>query len=335
MFRKFTQFEIFSVKYFFISALFLILATSCEKQKMPKATSSGKVNVVATIFPLYDFARASAKELANITMLTLPGSSVHSYEPGPADIKKIQNSDIFLYIGGENEAWVERILNTLDTSKMKIVRLFDAVKLYEEEEKEGMQTEDKQPKEHGKLEIEYDEHIWTSTKNAVLMVNAITDAFCERDTSNCENYKKNSQNYISQVDELSNELSQIVNSAKRKQIVVADRFPFRYLAEEYGMDYVAAFPGCSDQSDASVATIAYLIKTVQNNKIPYIYHVELSNRNTAEAVAEQTGAKMLLLHSYHNISKQEFENGITYLDLLKQNVANLKIGLSNALPTAN
>jgi zinc transport system substrate-binding protein len=314
----------------FASALCIILATSCEKQKTTKA-ANGKINVVATIFPLYDFSRATAKEQANIAMLTLPGSSIHSYEPGPADIKNIQNADIFLYIGGENDAWIERILSTLDTSKMKIVRLFDSVELYEEEEKEGMQAEEEKDvlliEEHGKLEVEYDEHIWTSPKNAALMVKAIADALCVRDTSNCENYKTNSQNYISQIDELSKELSQIVNSAKRKQIVVADRFPFRYLTEEYGLDYAAAFSGCSDQSDASAATIAYLIKTVQNNKIPYIYHVELTNRNTAEAVAEQTGAKMLLLHSYHNVSKQDFENGTTYLDLLKQNAANLKTGL--------
>jgi len=307
----------------FALALCIILATSCEKQKMPKASTDGKINIVSTIFPLYDFSRAIAKEQANIKMLTPPGSSIHSYEPSPADIKNIQNSNIFLYIGGENDVWIERILSTLDTSKMKIVRLFDFVKLYEEEEKEGMQAE----AESGKLEIEYDEHIWTSPRNAVLMINAITGVLCEKDTTNCEKYKENSQTYVSQIDSLSKELSQIVGSAKRKQIVVADRFPFRYLTEEYGLDYAAAFSGCSDQSDATPATIAYLINTVKKNKVPYIYHVELSNRNTAEAVAEQTGAKMLLLHSYHNVSKQEFESGTTYLDLLKQNIANLKTGL--------
>jgi len=130
---------------------------------MPKASSDGKINVIATIFPLYDFSRAAAKEQINLTMLTPPGSSIHSYEPSPADIKKIQNADLFLYIGGENDVWAERLLSALDTSKMKIVRLFDVVKLYEEEEKEGMQPEEEQ-EEHGKLEIEYDEHIWTSPK---------------------------------------------------------------------------------------------------------------------------------------------------------------------------
>jgi len=315
MFRKIT-----------LLALCVILATSCKEEKTSKASTDGKINVVATIFPLYDFSRAVAKEQANIAMLTLPGSSIHSYEPSPADIKTIQNANIFLYIGGENDAWVERLLSTLDTSKMKIVRLFDYVKLFEEEEKEGMQPEEEE-EEHGKLEIEYDEHIWTSPKNAALMVNAITDALCEKDTSNCEKYKENSQSYNSQIEELSKEISQTVSSAKRKQIVVADRFPFLYLTKEYGLDYVAAFAGCSDQSDASAATIAYLIKSVKDNKIPYIYHVELSNLNTAETVAEQTGAKLLLLHSYHNVSKQEFESGTTYVDLLKQNAANLKIGL--------
>ena len=309
--------------------LYAILAVSCGEKKRDSKRSSDKVNLVATIFTLYDFARATAKERASIKMLTPPGSSVHSYEPSPSDIKNIQNADIFLYIGGENDAWIERILSTLDTSKMKIVRLFDFVKLYEEAEE--LEKEEKEEeagaKEHGKLEIEYDEHIWTSPKNAVLMINAIANVLCEKDSLNCESYEKNSKDYISQIEELSSELSQIVNSAKRKQIVVADRFPFRYLTEEYGLDYVAAFPGCSDQADASIATIAYLIKTIKNNKIPYIYYVELSNRNTAQTVAEQTGAKMLLLHSSHNLSKQDFEKGVTYLDLLKQNVENLKIGL--------
>jgi zinc transport system substrate-binding protein len=319
-----------------VLALLAALAMSCERQSEKKqkesGQTSGKINIVATIFPLYDFARVTVKEQANIKMLVLPGSSIHSYEPSPADMKNIHNADVFLYIGGENDAWIERILGTLDTSKMKIIRLFDVVKLYEEEKKKGMQIEqkkeeyEKKDKEKGELEIEYDEHIWTSPKNAVLMIGAIVDAICEKDSSNCERYRENSQNYISQINELSNELSQIINSAKRKQIVVADRFPFRYLTEEYGLDYVAAFPGCSDQSDASAVTIAFLIKTVKNNKIPYIYHVELSNKNIAETVAEQTGAKMLLLHSGHNLSKQDFENGITYLDLLRQNAENLKIG---------
>jgi len=316
-----------------IAASIIALAfTACGEKKKP-VDSNGKINVVATIFPLYDFSRAIAKEQVNITMLTPPGSSIHSYEPSPADIKNIQNADIFLYIGGENDVWAKRLLSALDTSKMKIIRLFDFVKLYEEEEKEGMQAEEEekdplQPEaEHGKLEVEYDEHIWTSPKNAVVMLNAIRDALCVRDTANCEKYKGNAKNYTLQIEEASKELSQIVSSAKRKQIVVADRFPFLYLVKEYGLDYVAAFPGCSDQSDASVATIAFLIKTVENNKVPYIYHAELSNRNTAEAVAQQTGAKMLLLHSYHNVSKQDFENEVTYLDLLKQNVANLKTGL--------
>ena len=305
-------------------ALCIILVTSCEEKKT-KASSDGKLNVVATIFPLYDFSRAIAKEQTNIKMLTPPGSSIHSYEPSPADIKNIQNADVFLYIGGENDAWVERILSTLDTTKMKIVRLFDFVRLYEEEEKEGMQPEEES--DSFQPEVEYDEHIWTGPRNAIFMIEAIADVLCEKDTANCKKYEENSQNYALQIEGLSKEFSQIVDSAKRKQIIVADRFPFRYLVEEYGLDYRAAFAGCSDQSDATPATIANLINTVKKNKIPYIYYVELSNQNTAEAVAEQTGAKMLLLHSYHNVSKQEFEDGTTYLDLLRQNMINLRTGL--------
>jgi len=285
---------------------------SCEKKKKDsEQVSQSKVNAVSTIFPLYDFARATAKEHANLTMLTLPGASVHSFEPSPADIKNIQNANLFIYIGGENDAWVERILNTLDTSKMKIVRFIE----HEDDHDDHSEHND------------HDEHIWTNPKNAIAMLMAISKAFCEIDSLNCEIYGKNSENYISQISELADELSQITNDAKRKKIVVADRFPFYHLTQEYGLDHVAAFSGCSDQSDASAATIASLIKAVKAHKMPYIYHVELSNKNTAKTVAEQTGAKMLLLHSYHNLSKQDFESGVTYLDLFKQNVANLKIGL--------
>ena len=321
------------ILFFLIFALIfcVTLTISCEKKKndaQQQQAPQSKVNVVATIFPLYDFAKATAKEHANIAMLILPGASIHSFEPSPADIKNIQSADMFLYIGGENDAWVERILSTLDTSKMKIVRLFDYIKLYEEEEIDHNHRHNHKHKEKGEIKIEYDEHIWTSPKNAALMLEAIAKAFCEIDSSNCESYGKNSESYISQIAELSSELSQITNSAKRKKIVVADRFPFLYLTKEYELDYVAAFSGCSDQADASAATIAFLIKAIKKDKIPYVYHVELSNKNTAKTVAEQTGSKMLLLHSYHNISKQDFESGATYLDLFKQNVENLKIGLS-------
>ena len=314
MLRLLSKPVVFSILVFmkYILIFMLILTVSCEKKKKDaEQISQNKINALATIFPLYDFARATAKEHANLTMLTLPGASVHSFEPSPADIKNIQKANLFIYIGGENDAWVERILNTLDTSKMKIVRFIEREDDHDDHD------------EHN----EEDEHIWTNPKNAIAMLRAIAKVFCEIDSLNCESYGKNSENYISQISELADELSQITSAAKRKKIVVADRFPFYHLTQEYGLDYVAAFSGCSDQSDASAATIASLIKAVKAHKMPYIYHVELSNKNTAKTVAEQTGAKMLLLHSYHNLSKQDFESGITYLDLFKQNVANLKIGL--------
>jgi zinc transport system substrate-binding protein len=260
--------------------------------------------MVATIFPLYDFARATAKEQANATMLMPPENSMHSFEPSPADIKNIQNADVFLYIGGKNDAWVKNILSKLDTSKTKIVRLIDIVKIYEE-----------------------DEHIWTSPANAILMIGEIADVLCKKDSSNCNSYKENSQNYISQISELSEEILQTVISARRKQIIVADRFPFLYLTREYGLDYITAFPDRSDQSEASGTAVALIINTVKKDKIPYIYHIELSDKITADMVVGETGAKMLLLHSYHNLSKQDFEDERTYLDFMRQNAKNLKLGL--------
>lgn len=301
------------ISIFAVALCVLFLGACKDKEQAPK--QDGKLNIVATIYPLYDFARATAKEQANIKMLAPPGSSIHAYEPTPADIESIQNADVFLYIGGENDAWVDRILSALDTSKMEIVKFFDFVKLYEEE-----------ILEEGEEEAEYDEHIWTSPKNAVIMIDRIAETLCKKDSQNCNAYKENSKKYTDEINTVSEEIRQVINSASKKLIVIADRFPFLYFTKEYGLDFVAAFAGCSDQTDASPATIANLIKTVKDNNIPYIYYVELSNKNTAQIVAEQTGAKMLLLHSSHNLSKQEFEQGITYLDLLKQNTENLKIG---------
>jgi zinc transport system substrate-binding protein len=495
-----------------ISTLLLLTALSgcAQNNASPEQPEQeDTLSVVSTIFAPYDFVREIVGDKANITMLLPPGSESHSYEPTPQDIIKIQNCDVFVYVGGDSDEWVHEVLDSMDTSKMKIVALMDCVDVVEEELVEGMEDdhghdhgseefdpadvkdrpmsdfsgewisgiplindgsldayiehtaeenevtfdeqksallkrwaseyenftienstltidsisgeytykgyqivesdhgasvwynfqletpvaglpayltfndhgyghedeehdEDEAEEEHEEIahmhlkygddgfdalisneewstfyfdnsysgkeigefmagheheETELDEHVWTSPKNAKLIVQKISDALCKADSANAEVYKQNTQAYLSKLDELDAAFQQVVDSAARKTLIVGDRFPFRYLADAYGLAYFAAFPGCSTETEASAATVAFLIDKVKDEEIPVVFHAELSNQKMANTISEATGAKVLLLHACHNITKAEFEQGISYLDLMQQNVENLKEAL--------
>lgn len=284
-------------------------------------TGDGKISVVATIFPEYDFARAVSGGLADIKMLVSPATEIHSYEPSPQDIVAVQNADLFIYIGGEGDAWVEKILSAVDTSKMTILKMMDTVSVVEEEIVDGMEGESDSD------EIEYDEHIWTSPKNAITMVNAICSAMSEIDSKNAEAYSANAAAYNAEIQAVDDEIRQAVDSASKKMLVFGDRFPFRYFADEFGLSYYAAFPGCSGETDASAATIAKLVTRIEENNLPAVFYVELSNHAMADSIAAQTGAKALMLHSCHNVSKDDFDSGVTYVDLMKNNAESLRQGL--------
>lgn len=220
--------------------------------RMYKQEEQEEIHIVATIFPAYDFARAVAGKEDGIELLVNPGVEVHSYDPTPMDIVKIQKANIFIYIGGENEAWVETILNSLDTSQMQIIKLMDYVDVLEEEIIEGMQIEEQEENE----EIEYDEHIWTNPKNAITFVEKIAEVMEQIDEKNKEKYMQNAQNYIQQIKQIDEEISLVVSHAKRKELVFGDRFPFRYFTEAYGLEYVAAFPGCSSETEPAARNIS-------------------------------------------------------------------------------
>jgi zinc transport system substrate-binding protein len=291
--------------------------------------ANGKITVTATIFPPYDFARAVAADRINLSMLLPPGAESHSFEPTPRDIIGVQNSDVFIYIGGESDAWVDRILESMDTSTMRIVRLMDVVDIVEEEIVEGMQEEEEDVFEGIGVEIEpeYDEHIWTSPLNAVRMVRAITDALCDKNAANAPFYRQNRDAYIAKLTTLDAAFQTVVQDAKRRTIIFGDRFPFRYFADRYGLSYFAAFPGCSTETEPSAATVAFLINKVKAERIPVIFHIELSNERMANTIAEETGAQKRLLHAVHNISKRDFDRGATYLELMTANVDTLREAL--------
>jgi len=297
--------------------------SGCKKDKATvKRGTDDKINVTVTTFPSYDFVRRIAGDKVNLTMLLPPGAESHSFEPSPKDIITIQNSAVFIHGGGESDAWVDRILESMNTDKIKILTLIDAVDAVEEEIVEGMEEDEEEEEETA-----YDEHVWTSPHNAILIVNAITELLCETDAVNAELYQQNVQAYIRQLVDLDKQFQDVVNGAWRKIIVFADRFPFRYFADAYGLTYYAAFPGCSTETEPSAATVAFLINKIKAEKIPVVFHIELSNERMADTICGETGAKKLLLHACHNVSKRDFDAGLGYLDFMRRNVENLREAL--------
>lgn len=287
---------------------------------------TGKISVVVSIFPAYDFSREIAGDKAELTLLLPPGSESHSYEPTPQDIITIQNCDVFIYVGGESDVWVDKILESMDTSNMKILKMMDMVDVVEEEIVEGMEG-DEHDHDHEE-DAEYDEHVWTSVRNSQLIVQAISDTFCDIDSENKELYKSNTAAYIEELKELDKEFEEVVSKSKYNTIVFGDRFPLRYFADDYGLTYYAAFPGCSSETEASASTVAFLIDTIEELGLPVVFHIEFSNERMADAISEGTGAKSLLFHSCHNVSKDDIEAGVGYIDLMKQNVINLEEALN-------
>ena len=309
-----------------ITALLTAAATalclcSCASQNEADNKDSQKLKIISTVFPPYDLARQIAGDNADISILLPPGSESHTYEPTAKEIIEIQNCDIFLYIGGENEQWAEKIISSNKSDSVKTVKLIDCVKTLEEAELH----EEEHHEEHSH---ETDEHIWTSPKNEQLMLTAVYDAICEADPENKAVYTKNKDSYNEQLTELDKAYKEAVGNAKNKTIIMADKFPFRYLAEEYGLDFYAAFSSCSDESEPSAAAMTSLISTIKELKIPVVYYLEFSSTKVADTLCSETGASSLMLHSCHNVSKEDLDKGVTYVELMKQNLENLKTALN-------
>ena len=295
--------------------------SGCSKAKQQEGTSADdhRIKVVTTIFPQYDFVRQIAGGRADLKMLLKPGEESHSYEPTPQDIIAIQNCDLFIYVGGENDEWVEDILSSMDTGRMATLRLVDCADTVEEEHVAGMKDNPG----------EYDEHVWTSPKNAVKIVDNITELLCSADADNADAYKQDAETYIHKLEDLDAQFRQVVEESDRDTILFGDRFPFRYFADEYGLRYYAAFPGCASDTEPSAATMAFLINKVKEEKIPVVLKMELSSDHISRAIAEATGTEVKVFYSCHNISAEQFQNGETYLSLMEKNVETLREALSD------
>lgn len=298
------------------------LLSGCGGAPAEPAEDDGKPHVVATIFPAYDFARAVCGDLAEVTLLLPPGAESHSYEPAPKDIVTVGESDLFFYLGGESDAWVETLLGSVDGGVYGM-KMMDSVELKEEAELEGMTVQEEDGHNHGAV-LEYDEHVWTSPVNAAAITTALGEEMAALDPDNGAGYRANAAAYAEEILKLDGAFRAFFDRVENKTLVFGDRFPLRYFAEEYGLTCYAAFPGCSTQTEPSAATIAFLTDEVKGEDLRAVYYIEFSNHLVADSIAEATGAQTALFHSCHNVSQAEMDAGATYVSLMEGNLEMLK-----------
>ena len=309
-----------------------------DQEALTASDGEDRLNVVTTLFPYYDFLRQIAGDRIELTMVVPAGMDSHSFEPTPADMITIQNADILVCNGGAMEQWLDKVLDSFGNGAGpgRVVTMMDYVDTVEEEIVEGMEAEehdhssDRHSHEHDdghEVEIEYDEHIWTSPVNAMKLTEILAGVLQEEDPAHAADYRAGADAYVEKLEALDREIREVVAGGHRRLLVFGDKFPLRYFFDEYGLEYRAAFTGCSTDTEPSAKTIAYLIDKVREDSIPAVYYLELSSHRVAEIIGEETGAEPLLFHSCHNVTRRQFDSGITYLELMEQNVVNLRKGL--------
>ncbi len=286
------------------------------------AACGEELRVVASNFPCYDFVRQVAGELADVEMLTPPGTEVHSFEPSPSDILSVGNADLFVYVGGETDVWADDILASFEDGPAA-VRLMEHVQLLEEEHYEGDGHH-----HHDHAHLALDEHIWTSPKNALQMLRAVEDALCGADSANADAYHANADAYAAQIETIDAELTRIISEGKRHDLLFADRFPFLYMAHDYGLHYSAAFTSCASETEPSAKKLVELIEIIRAEQIPVVYTLEMSTGTIARTLAEETGVEVMEMHSVQTVRQSEFEAGESYVSLMTKNLAAIEKGLN-------
>ena len=303
--------------------------TACGTQKTADTkTDDSKMKIVTTIFPEYDWVKEilgdKAKD-ADVTMLLDNGTDLHSYQPNAEDISKIANCDLFIYVGGESDEWVDDALKEATNKNMKVINLLDVLgdNVKDEEVKEGMEAEEEESGD-AEEEPESDEHVWLSIKNAETIVSAIEAKLAEIDPDNKAEYEKNANDYLAKLDELDKEYKDTLSSIQNKTIIVGDRFPFRYLVNEYGIKYYAAFKGCDAGSEASFETVKFLANKMDELNMSDIFIIDGSKGDLAKTIVDNTkdkNAKVLVLDSMQSTKSSD---NASYLDIMKKNLEVLK-----------
>ncbi len=319
--------------------------SACSFPGQP-SEETGRIQIVTTIFPEYDWVMNILGEnqaKADVTMLLDTGVDLHSFQPTASDILKISTCDLFIYVGGESDEWVEDALQEASNKDMIVINLLDVLgdAVKEEEVIEGMQEEehdhehehedeDEHEHEHDEEETEYDEHVWLSLKNAAVLVDSISDAIQKIDPDNAESYQKNAETYIEKLNVLDAEYQAAVSEASFGTLLFGDRFPFRYLVDDYGLSYYAAFVGCSAETEASFETITFLAQKADELSLPAVMTIEGADHRIAETIVQNTqtkGQQILTMDSMQSVTSEDVKNGTTYLSIMEKNLSVLKDAL--------
>lgn len=272
----------------------------------------GKLHVITTLFPYYDFVRQIGGDYVDLQLIIPAGMDTHSFEPTAKDMVAIGESDLFIYNGGSMESWAPEVLEAAGGKNVTPLRMMDYVEVVDEETVEGMQSEEE--------ETEPDEHIWTAPLNAIRLVDAITKELCRLDAEHRGIYERNAEKYKEELAQLDIEIRKVVAAGARKELIFGDRFPIRYFTDAYGLAYHAAFPGCSSDMEPSAETVAYLVDRVKQQQIPVVLQVEMSSSKVAKTIAESTGAEVMTFSSCHTVTKEQMDEGVSYLSLMNDNL---------------
>ena len=314
-----------------LASLVVPLCTSCDFND-----DSGKLKIVASIYPEYDWVMnilGEKKDNAKVTMLLDSGSDLHSYQPTPKDIKNIAKCDLLIYVGGESDEWVDNALKQALNKNMKTINLLETLgDGAKEEDEEGAEEDehDEHDHDHDEEEVEYDEHIWLSLKNAKLFVKTLGDTLGEIDQENASYYKNNADLYIANLTDLDSRYQEAVDAKVKDTLLFADRYPFRYLLDDYGLNHVAAFNGCSAENTVGPNTLRMLVDKVNELNLNVIYKIDGSDGNIANAVKESANKpdlKILTMDSLQSGTSQQFSRTNNYLTRMETNLEALKEGL--------
>jgi|LSQX01.3.fsa_nt_gb zinc transport system substrate-binding protein len=296
--------------------------SGCNNREGAITIEKTDINIITTLFPQYDFTKQIAKEHANVSLLLPPGLEAHSYDPPPQDIVRIRNADLFIYTGKYMEPWVGRLIEGIQEDKLIVVDVSKGIELIDEDEQHEHHGHGHEHSSEGK-----DPHIWLDPIYAQKMIDNIVEGLIQIDLDNKNIYIKNAKEYKMKLQDLHNNYITTFNSIENKKIMFGGHFAFRYFAKRYGLEYASPYEGFAPDAEPSPQKVAELISNIQETGLKYIYYEELVEPRVAQVISEGSGAEMLLLHAAHNISKDEYENGITYLEIMEENLKKLKLGL--------
>ncbi|MDU5082126.1 metal ABC transporter solute-binding protein, Zn/Mn family [uncultured Tissierella sp.] len=316
----------------FIISLVILLMSGCSKNTDHEEINSGRLKIITTLFPQYDFVKEIGKDKVDVNLLLPPGVESHSYEPTPKDMVDIKNADIFIYTGEYMEPWAKKIADNIEGYNLIITDASEGVELleghgHEEDEHEGHENEEDENEDHAHDHSDKDPHIWLDPMYAQKMIDNITVALTKADKENKEFYIKNAEEYKKQLDLLDKEIAEALEKVNSKKVIYGGHSAFSYFARRYNLEFITPYNGFSPNAEPTPKMIIELIKNIEDAGVKSIFYEELIDPKVAKIISSETGAKMILLHGAHNLSKEEIESDVRYIDIMKGNLERLKEGL--------